>query len=67
MKSSKKATKSEGPKKNTSTSPVKKQKQVSDPKESNRPILDDEDDFDIQLDDDMQAFDDFDDDDDDDF
>ena len=67
MKSSKKVTKSEGPKKSSSTGPLKKQKQVSNPKESNRPILDDDDDFDIPLDDDIQSFDDFDDDDDDDF
>lgn len=67
MKSSKKVTKSGGPKNNPSKSPVKKQHQVSDPKESIRPIIDDEEDFDLQLDDDIQAFDDFDDDDEDDF
>lgn len=66
MKSSKKVTKSGGPKKKTSTGPEKKT-HVSDPNESIRPIIDDEEDFDLQLDDDIQAFDDFDDDDDDDF
>ena len=68
MKSSKKVTKSGGPKKKPGTSPGKKQTQLNDPKESNRLIIDEEDDdFEIQLDDDMQGFDDFDVDDDDDF
>ena len=67
MKSSKKVTKTGGPKKNLSAGPLKKQNQESDPKESNRPILDDDDDFDIPLDDDIQTFDDFDDEDEDDF
>ena len=69
MKSSKKITKSEGPKKKPGTSPGKKQDQLNDPKESNRLFLDgeEEDDFDIQLDDDIQGFDDFDVEDDDDF
>jgi hypothetical protein len=62
MKSPKKITKSEGPGKKAGTGPVKKQNNLTDPKESNRPILDDEEDFDIQLDDDIQDFDNFDDD-----
>lgn len=69
MKSSKKVTKSGGPKKQPGTSPGKKQNQLIDPKESTRLIIDeDEEDFEIQLDDDIKVFDDFDtDDDDDDF
>lgn len=68
MKSSKKITKSGGPKKKPGTSPGKKQDQLNDPKESNRLIIDEEyDDFEIQLDDDIEGFDDFDVDDDDDF
>ena len=67
MKSSKNTTKSGGPKKGSSTGPLKKQKEVSDPKESNRPALDEDEDFDIPLDDDIQPFDDFEDDDDDDY
>ncbi len=67
MKSSKKVTKSGGPKKKAGTGPEKKKTHLSDPNEPIRPIIDDEEDFDLQLDDDIPAFDDFDDDDDDDF
>ena len=65
MKSPKKITKSEGSSKKAGTGPVKKQNNLNDPKESTRPVLDDEEDFDIQLDDDIQDFDNFDDDEDD--
>ncbi|MFA6945650.1 MAG: hypothetical protein WC220_07065 [Pedobacter sp.] len=67
MKSSKKVTKSGVPKKKPGTDPDKKKTLLSDPNEPIRPIIDDEEDFDLQLDDDIPAFDDFDDDDDDDF
>ena len=65
MKSPKKITKSEGSGKKAGTGPVKKQNNLTDPKESTRPVLDDEEDFDIQLDDEIQDFDNFDDDEDD--
>lgn len=65
MKSPKKVTKSEGSKKKSAAGPVKKQNKITDPKESNRLIMDDEDDFDIPLEDDIPGFDDFVDDDDD--
>lgn len=65
MKSPKKTTKSEGPSKKAVKSPVKEKNKLTDPKELNRPILDEEDDFDIPLVDDIQDFDTFDDDDDD--
>jgi hypothetical protein len=64
MKSPKKTTKSEGPGKKFSKSPVKEQNKLTDPKELNRPLLDEDDDFDIPLDEDIQDFDSFDDDDD---
>jgi succinylglutamate desuccinylase len=44
---------------------VKKQTNLTDPKESSRTVLDDDDDFDLQLDDDIQDFDNFDDEEDD--
>ncbi|MBM3402180.1 MAG: hypothetical protein FJY21_07710 [Bacteroidetes bacterium] len=62
MKSPKKVTKSSG-----SKHPEKKKTNLSDPKQGISSILDDEDDFDLPLDDDIPAFDDFVDDDDDDF
>ncbi|MDP3469816.1 MAG: hypothetical protein Q8S11_15855 [Daejeonella sp.] len=62
MKSPKKVTKSGGPKK----SPDKKKTHLSDPIVPVRPILDDEDEFDLPIDDDLPAFDVFDDDDDED-
>ena len=65
MKSPKKTTKSEGPSKKAGKGPVKEQNNLTDPKELNRPILDEDDDFDIPLDDDIQDFDSFDDEDDD--
>jgi hypothetical protein len=65
MKSPKKITKSEGPGKKASEGPVKEQNHLTDPSESTRPILDDEEEFDIQLDDDIDDFDSFDDEEDD--
>lgn len=65
MKSPKKTTTSEGSGKKAAKVPVKKQTNLTDPKDSSRPVLDDEDDFDLQLDDDIQDFDNFDDEDDD--
>jgi hypothetical protein len=61
MKSPKKTTKSEGPSKKAVNSPVKEQNKLTDPKELNRPLLDDEDDFDIPMDDSIEDFDSFDD------
>ena len=61
MKSPKKTTTSEGSGKKAAKGPVKKQTNLTDPKDSSRPVLDDEDDFDLQLDDDIQDFDNFDD------
>jgi len=60
MKSPKKVLKSGGP-----NSPDKKKTHLSEPIEPIRPILDDDDDFDLPLDDDIPPFDDFDDDEDD--
>ena len=65
MKSPKKTTKSEGPSKKAGKSPVEEQNKLTDPKELNRPTLDEDDEFDIPLDDDIQDFDNFDDEDDD--
>lgn len=60
MNSPKKVLKSGGPK-----NPDTKKTQLSDTEEPISPIIDDEDDFDLPLDDDIAPFDDFDDDDDD--
>lgn len=65
MKSPKKTTKSEGPNKKAVKGPVEEQNKLTDPKELNRPILDEDDEFDIPLDDNIQDFDSFDDEDDD--
>lgn len=65
MKSPKKTIKSEGSGKKAAKGPVKKQTNLTDPNDSTRPVLDDEDDFDIQLDDDIEDFDNFDDEEDD--
>lgn len=69
MKSPKKITKTGGAKKNPGTVPAKKQNLLTDSKESNRQTVDEDEDFEIQLDDDIKEFDDYDDDldDDDDF
>lgn len=58
MNSPKKVLKSGGPK-----NPDKKKTEFSDTEEPIRPVIDDEDDFDLPLDDDIEPFDDFDDDD----
>jgi hypothetical protein len=60
MNSPKKVLKSGGPK-----NPDTKKTHLSDTEETIPPIIDDEDDFDLPLDDDIAPFDDFDDDDDD--
>lgn len=60
MKSPKKTTKSEGQSKNAIKSPVKEQNKLTDPKELIRPHFDDEEDFDIPLDDAIGDFDSFD-------
>lgn len=65
MKSPKKTTKSEGSSKKAAKDPVKEKNKLTNPKELNPPILDEDDDFDIPLVDDIQDFDTFDDDDDD--
>ncbi|NQV75252.1 MAG: hypothetical protein HQ491_04290 [Bacteroidetes bacterium] len=65
MKSPKKTSKSEGSGKKAAKGPVKKQTNLTDPNDSPRPVLDDEDDFDIQLDDDIEDFHNFDEDEDD--
>jgi len=65
MKSPKKTSKSEGSVKKAAKGPVNKQTNLTDPNDSPRPVLDDEDDFDIQLDDDIEDFDNFDDEEDD--
>jgi hypothetical protein len=65
MKSPKKTSKSEGPGKKAGTGPLKKHTDLNDPNDSPRPGSDDEEDFDIQLDDEIQDFDNFDDDEDD--
>jgi hypothetical protein len=60
MNSPKKVSQSGGPK-----NPDKKKNELSDTEEPIIPNIDDEDDFDLPLDDDIATFDDFDDDDDD--
>ena len=59
MKTSKKALKKTGTAKIKKSAPEKKQKPLTDPKETNRFITDD-DDFEFQLDDDIKEFDEFD-------
>lgn len=65
MKSPKKASKSVVPKKKTGIDPDNQKNSLTDPNDPLLTNLDDEDDFDLPLDDDIAPFDSFDDDDDD--
>jgi len=67
MESPKKVSKSAVPKKKAGIDPDNHKNSLTDPNDPMLPNLDDEDDFDLPLDDDIATFDNFDDDDDDDF